>query len=148
MTTNAAIGYGTLFRRGNDDSPETFTPIGEVTDISGPNMKRDAIDATHSQSPNGFREFIGGLRDGGEIQVTMNLVAGAAAGDALKKLFDDFKNDSPIDYQIAFDNTAKTYWQAPMLITDLPPTAPMEGKMTMQVTLKVAGEPTLADGWT
>lgn len=146
--TQGAIGYGVLVYRENDSTPSAFDDlIGEIKEVGGPNMKRDTVDATHSRSSNRFREFLSGLRDGGEVTCTVALVPGAQATDAYKKLLDDFKNDSPVNYQIKFPNTAKTYWQAAMFLTDMPNTMPMDGEMTMALTFKVTGEPTLGDGW-
>ena len=45
-----------------------YVTMGDVRSLSGPSMTRAAIDNTHSTSPAGWREFIGGLRDGGEVE--------------------------------------------------------------------------------
>ena len=146
--TQGAIGYGVLLYRESADSPSVFNDlIGEVKEVGGPNMKRDTVDATHSQSSNRFREFISGLRDGGEVTCTVALVPGAQDSDAYKKLLDDLKNDNAVNYQIKFPNTAKTFWQAAMFLTALPNTMPMDGEMTQALTFKITGEPTLDDGW-
>ena len=146
--TQGSIGYGVLLYRESADSPTVFNDlIGEVKEVGGPNMKRDTVDATHSQSTNRFREFLSGLRDGGEVTCTVALVPGAQATDAYQKLVDDFKNDTPVNYQVKFPNVAKTYWQVSAFLTDLPNTMPMDGEMTMALTFKVTGEPTLDDGW-
>ena len=149
MTATAgAIGYGVLLQRGDDASPETFTTIGEVKEVGGPNFKRDTVDATHSQSDSRFREFLSGLRDGGEVTCTVALVPSADTAAAYKKLYDDFKSDVYVDYRITFPNTAKTYWLFGAFLTDMPNAMPMDGEMTMALTFKITGVPILADGWT
>ena len=45
------------------------TTISEVTSISAPNLTADTIDVTTHGSTGRYREFIQGLRDGGEITI-------------------------------------------------------------------------------
>ena len=98
MATNAAIGHGTLWKRGNGASPtEAFATVAEVTAISGPGISRDTIDATHMESPDRFREFVGGLRDGGEVTVTLNL---NAKGTAFTNALTDINANAPTNYEM------------------------------------------------
>jgi len=71
MATVARIGYGS--------SLAFSTFAGEITSI-GISSERDQLDVTHMDSPsdsggNGFREFIGGLRDPGELTTELNFDA-------------------------------------------------------------------------
>jgi predicted secreted protein len=144
--TQGKIGYGVLMYR--ESTSDVFDDlIGEVKEVGGPNMTRDTVDATHSQSDNRFREFLSALRDGGEVTVTVALVPGAGNTDDHKKLYDDFKNDEAVRYQINWPNTAKTYFRFDAFLTALPHSMPMADEMTQELTFKVTGEPTLADGW-
>ena len=79
MTTNARIGYGTLFQTGNGAVPEVFTTLAEVTNITPPKMSRDTVDATHEESPGAWREFIAGLKDGGDVSLDLNFIPGGTA---------------------------------------------------------------------
>jgi len=80
--TAARIGLGTLVQMGQNDalplaSPpvlESFKNVGEVTNAIKSGAKADTVDATNQQSIDGYREFIGGLRDAGEIQVDGNWI--------------------------------------------------------------------------
>ena len=138
MPTQAAIGHGVLFRIGNAGSPEVFTAVAEVTSVKPPNMARDAIDATHSESPEGWREFIGGLKDGGEVSLELNFVPGAATTALLMAEL----AAAPGNKQIVFPGGQIMSFVA--LCTALEPDAPVDGKMTASVTYKVSGKPTLA----
>lgn len=146
--TQGSIGYGVMFRRGNEASPEVFSIVGEVKDVNGPDMKRETVDATHSQSPGRWREFISGLRDGGEVSVTVALIPSAGATSQHKKFVNDFENDNAVAYQVTFPNTAKTFWSFNAFQTALPHAMPFDGEMTHVLTFKITGPPTLADGWT
>ena len=70
--------YGTIFTLG---STGTTGIIGNLTNISGPGITADTIDVTSHDSTGGYRQFIAGLIDGGEISLEGNLVT-AAAGNA------------------------------------------------------------------
>ncbi|MCI0687121.1 MAG: hypothetical protein L0Y54_07800, partial [Sporichthyaceae bacterium] len=64
--------FGTVLKRGDGGSPENFTAIGRSTSISGPGLSRETLDVTAHDSPDQWREFQGGLRDGGELTVDIN----------------------------------------------------------------------------
>src|SRR5688572_5498266 len=92
MTTSARIGHGTLFQTGEvGNSPITFTTLGEVISITPPNISRDSIDASHTQSPDQWREFIAGMKDGGEMAVEMNAIS---AGSDLQTLQTELQQEA------------------------------------------------------
>src|SRR5262245_32294807 len=90
--TRALIGYGTILQFGDGNSPEAFTSVAEVTNITGPNLSRDIPDATHMQSPDGYKEFINGMKDGGEVVAELNFVpfdTTQNASTGIRSLFED-----------------------------------------------------------
>lgn len=74
--SQATIGLGTTFSYLVATTP---TLIGEAVSITPPNPTRETVDVTHLASPNGTREFLGTLRDGGEVEVTFNFTDAAYA---------------------------------------------------------------------
>jgi hypothetical protein len=72
--TEAQIGYGTLLQLGGG-SPETFTTIAEIKEIGGFGFTRGLLEATHMESPNGYKEYVSDLKDGDTITGRANLVA-------------------------------------------------------------------------
>src|SRR3546814_10372592 len=78
MTTEAKIGHGVHLARGDGASPQVFTNVAELIDLSTPSMTKDQVEATHTDSTDGFREFIPGPTDGGEFSATMNFIPGNA----------------------------------------------------------------------
>lgn len=138
MTTQAKIGYGVAFKIGNGAVPELFTTVAEVTDIKPPNWSRDSVDATHNQSPDGHREFILGLADGGEVSFDVNFVPGSATTLLLMaEKVADMSNK-----QIIFPNGEIMTFRAGC--TGFEPTAPIDDKMAATVTYKVSGTVTLS----
>lgn len=142
MTATAAkIGYGVTFAIGNGDGPpETFgTALAELTNVVPPGLTRETVDATSHASANRVREFISGLRAGGDVTLDLNYVPGGTAWTALKAKYD---LDTPVNYKITFPNASTVIF--PGLITDLSPATPMADKMTLAVKIKPTGAPTWA----
>ena len=140
MATSAAIsGLGVTLKRGDGASSEAFAALAELVDIAGPNMSRDVIDVTnHDNNASGFREFLGGLKDGGEITLTVQFTY---AG--YNTAFTDFASDDTVNYQLVAPDTGETTWNLTALITSLNTTFPLNDKVTHEMTLKLSGQPTL-----
>jgi hypothetical protein len=78
MATEARIGWGGKVYVSTDSTEANLVQLGEVTDCTFPTDEVDEVEATHLQSPNKRREYISGLRDGGECTVNLNYVPGGA----------------------------------------------------------------------
>lgn len=65
--SEARTGFGAILGKGDGQSPENFIGIMGIRSISGPEISRDTHDVTTMDSAQGWREFIGGLKDGGEV---------------------------------------------------------------------------------
>src|SRR5687767_14592043 len=89
MSTQAKIGHGTLFQINSSpgNSPDQWDSIAEIVSVTPPSLSRDAIDATHSESPEKWREYIPGLRDGGEVTLEMNFIPGGLGTEAILATF-------------------------------------------------------------
>jgi predicted secreted protein len=135
--TTALLGFGVRLVR------NTTTDLGELIELSGPSLARDAVEASHALSTNRFREFISGLRDGGEVSATIALVPATAQSSPHQELMDDFNNNSAVAYRVIFPD-ANTYFTFSGLITALEHATPIDDRMTLAVTIKITGEPTLA----
>lgn len=138
--TAARIGHGITLAIANYDSPTTFVDLGEVLDMTGPNLTRDAVDATNMSSTSRHREYIGGLRDAGEITAELNYAPGSAGDDQLLLAYND---DDYWPIKITFHNSDT--WTANAFITAYEPSMPNEDKMTLSVTFKLTGVPTFTD---
>lgn len=132
--TQAMIGYNTLFQTGNDASPQTFTTLAEVTGITPPSIARDTVDATHMQSPDKWREFVMGLKDGGEVSVEMNYTKANMAA-----VMAEFDSDVIKDRRIVFPDGS--VWDFAAGCTGFEPEAPVDDKIVASATFKVSGKP-------
>lgn len=135
-------GFGTHFRRATTITPgTTYETIANVTNISGPGRKRETIDVTAHDSPDGWMEFIGGLKDGGEVQLDLNYDPTETTHD----LDDDFEDADPRNYRIVmFPGTIDEWtWQLKGVMTEVSDEFPYDDKMGRKVTIKVTGKPSL-----
>ena len=138
-------GFGTLLKIGDGATPtETFTTIAQVLNIGGPALSQDAIDVTHHSSTGGWREFVGGLLDGGEVTFDINYDPDAATHNATTGLINDMENRTKRNFQLVFPDTGPTTWSFTALVAGFEPSAPIDDKLAASVTLKVSGQPTLA----
>src|SRR5690349_24786399 len=136
-------GFGTLFQRATGAAPgTTYETIANVTNISGPERKRETIDVTAHDSPGGWMEFLGGLKDGGEISLDVNYDPAETTHD----LDDDFDDTEPRNYQIVIlpGTDDEWTWTIKGILTTLGDEFPYDDKMARSMTVKVTGKPTLA----
>lgn len=134
--TNAAIGYGTLFAVRTSTGPDVYTTVAEVNNVTPPGISRDAVDATHEESPNGYREFIAGMKDGGEVSIELNytLANATALLTALEAGLGAFKVTMP----------GGETWSFSAVPTNVQPEAPIDDKIALSATFKISGKPVLA----
>lgn len=137
MATQTKIGHGSKLEIFDVGSPGWFE-FAEIVSISGPSMTRDAVDATHSQSPGGWREFIPGLKDGGECTCEMNFVP---ANVTTAEILATFNSDSLISCRVSFPDSPATVWTFDAFITAFEPETPLEDKMAATVSFKISGKP-------
>lgn len=132
----------------SDDPTATIegNRIGEVTSISGPTTTVDTIDVT-SHDSGGWREFVAGLGDFGELRFDVNLHPAVAANNQME-LFDDMvaHTERYVTIEIPEDPnwdpaTAEYYFWAPGYIVGFEISAPFDGKLSASLTIKLSGVP-------
>ncbi len=133
--------FGTQFLRGDGGSPELYTMIANVTNISGPARTRETIDVTSHDSPDAWMEFLGGLKDGGEVGIEINY----DPTEPTHLLDDDFDDDVPRNYRIVIlpDTPDEHTWDFKAVLTELSDEFPYDDKMGRTMTVKVSGKPVL-----
>ncbi len=136
----AIAGVGTQFQRWNTSTNEWDT-IAQIKSISGPSKTRNFIDVTSLDSVGGYREFITGFRDAG--QITLNMLY---SRDGYELLNNDFENDTAQNYQIILPDAEKTSLSFEGLVTEMPLTIPTDDAITNDVTIKVTGTVSLESG--
>lgn len=122
------------------------TDVAELTSISGPSESMDPIDLTSHDSADAFKEFVAGLRDGGEISIEGNFIKTDADGQI--QMHTDFQAGTAKTWILkhpAWVDTSHEYPQvtASGLVIAFELSYPMDGKIGFTATIKVTGKPVL-----
>lgn len=128
MASAAISGVGAVFKR-------AAVALTEVNTINGFNKSRDTIDVTTLDSVGGYREFIGGFRDGGEVVLDMNWTR--AGYDLLNT---DFETNASQSFTIVMPDTGNTEFAFDGWVTNITQTVPTDEKVSMSVTIKIDGQ--------
>lgn len=136
MSSSAISGVGTKFRRWDSVGSE-WVSIAEVNSIEGPNKTRGTIDVTSLDTAGGYREFIAGFRDPGQINLSMNY---SQAG--YEAMNDDFESNTRQNYQIVLPDGFTLEFEG--LVTEVPLTVTTDDKITMNAVIKISGSVSLS----
>lgn len=134
----------------------SYTDIGQVADISGPNISRGSIEvpADHDQDDN-YKTFFPGVADGGEVTFALNLdpTGGAASvhvGAVGTGLLGSFESVDPCtlpawQFQCPGMCGGTATWTFDGFVTAMNhDMGAVEGSMKADLTIKISGKPTLA----
>lgn len=126
--------YGAILKRGG-------TTIAAIKDITGPGLSLDTIDVTTHDSANAWREFIGGLKDGGEV--SMDIVWDP--DDTSQTNFrTDLASRAVTAWSITLTDATPTVISFNALVTEFEPSIALEDELAASVTLKITGAVTFA----
>ena len=117
------------------------TTVGGLTSISGVEITADTIDVTTLDSDGGYREFIGGFKDGGEVSADGYM---SDKGTDESTLIGMVGDEEAKECEIAFPNGAK--WEFDGVITGFSTNAELEDAISFSITIKVSGKPTFTAG--
>lgn len=133
--SSAIVAYGTTLTRGG-------TVVAELNGISPPKLALETQDVTHLTSDNSYREYIGTVLDGGDVNIGGNLLVGDAGQVGL---ITDMEAKTIQDFIITFPSTVTATWTFKALVTGFEVgELLLDGKVSFTATLKVSGKPTLA----
>ncbi len=129
----ASSGFGAVFAY--ESAASVFTALAEVLSVTPPAIAVETIEVTHMGSDDGFREYIAGLKDGGEVTVNMNYVEASAT--LLQTLvlagIETFRITFPGSSTYTFSGIPTAFTFDDVVIDD---------KIAMSLTIKVSGKPT------
>lgn len=136
----AIAGVGTQFQRWNTNTNK-WESISQIKNISGPSKTRTQIDTTSLDTVGGYRTFISGFRDAGQLTFTMLFNR-----DGYELLNSDFENDTPQNYQVILPDEDTTSLSFEGLVNEVPLTIPTDEAVTVDVVIKITGPVTLESG--
>jgi predicted secreted protein len=116
--------------------------IAELTSIGGLSLSADTIDVTTLDSPTGYRDFMQGLKDGGEVSVEGFFNPDDTNGQIA--LYNSFDAGTMLAYSMIFPASLNNVeWDFNAIVTAIETEASLEDAVPFKATLKVSGKPAL-----
>ena len=140
--TSANWAYKSLFKIGDAATPEVFTTVAEVTEITALDMSRDDIEVTSHDSADGYKEFLPGMRDGGEVTIKANWIPADGTHDGSTGLLEQWDDDTTHNYELLLPDTT-TKWAFTGFLTGYKNDTPLEEQSTLECKIKLTGKPVL-----
>jgi predicted secreted protein len=138
-TPRAAIG--TLLQKEDTPGSGNYVTVALVGNIDGPNLKGDTIDVTNHDNVDMYKEFIVGLKEGGDVKFKLYF-------DPLElthqDVIDTFENRTVANWKIVLPVTAAPAWSFAAVVTAFDPKHDVNGALTADCTVKTSGRPVFA----
>ncbi len=138
------FGKGTLLQREDSPASGTYTTVAQVKSISGPTLESEEVDVTNHDSSGSFREFIGGLIDGGEITGELVFDPNDATHDGATGLFADLQARTVREWRIRIPTTPTVDIIFDGFVKAFPMSFPFDAAITANFTIRVTGAPTMS----
>jgi predicted secreted protein len=133
--------FGTMLKIGD---ASTGVEVANVTSIEGPGLSTETIDVTAHDSAGDTREEVPTFKSGGEVTLRINYDPAETthknAAGGLLKLWSD---KTLSEFTIVYPTTPATNVEFSGYVTAFAPSAPFDGKIEANVTIKVAGAVTM-----
>ena len=134
-------GYGSTLKIGDGASPEVFTAIAELTNVSWGGASQDSIDTSHTASTNKTRTFIPGMKDMGEFSIEFNFLPDDTSQGETAGLLKALKDDTTVrNWQVVWSDTGAMVYSFAGFVTAFEAGASYDDKGTGSATIKVSGE--------
>lgn len=150
-TNEAYIGYGSHLYRGASGPPTTAAPddvyaaaMAGITEVGTLKLQRALLDATTTESPNGFTESRKSMKDVAPIQVEAHFLPSDSDHNFATGLGADWSSDDARNFKwVLSDGTATAiYFAAQVFEMEILP--PLKDLVRLKFSLKITGPVTLA----
>jgi len=134
---------GTHLQIESSTTPGTYISVALVGPLAGPSLSRDTIDVTNQDNQSGYKEFIGSLKDGGEVTLTLFWNTNAVGQFQPDGLYAAFEDGLEHNFQIVLP-AADFSWKFAGVVSKMAWKYDPNAAQTCDTTIKVSGKPTLA----
>jgi hypothetical protein len=141
----AQPAFGTLLQLGQlNTSPETYTSIANIGDLSGPDLTIEDADVTSHTQGFPWHVFVPCLIMPGQITfplffIPYNIV-GDSGGGSPGGLIDVAVGRQMRNWRVQFPDQDLSAWYFTAFISKYSMKAPVKGVLTMETTLKLSGQ--------
>lgn len=141
-----AIGSKLSVDTSATSTPE-WTQIANLTSIGEIGLESDEIDVTTLDSTGDFKEFIGGAKDGGTIDLEGNIVTDAGLTQLYTLANSRDIKTFKIEYPLKSGETNPAYWTVTGYIASCKDgEKTVDGLLTFSAGIRVSGAPTFTAG--
>ena len=138
MAKSRSVGTKLLIapKTGNTD-----VAVGGLKSISGIDVNADEVEVTDMGNTDGYREYLPGFKDGGEVPVSGYM---DGEDDGQDRMYELLESGDVVDCKIQFPAKIGKTWSFKAGVTKFTTSADVDDAITFEATLKVSGKPTLA----
>lgn len=116
--------------------------VGSLTSINAPELTAETTDVTALDNQDGYKEFLGGFKDGGEVAVE-GFMDGTDEGQ--QTMHDAFEGQEAHACKIVFPEAIGKTWRFNGVISKFKSgDASLTDALKFSASVKVSGKPTLA----
>lgn len=119
----------------------TKVEVGGLKSVSGIDASADEVEVTDMGNTDGYREYLPGFKDGGEVTVS-GYMDGEDEGQT--RMYELLESGDVVDSEIVFPAKIGKTWSFKAGVTKFTTAADVDDAITFDATLKVSGKPTLA----
>lgn len=113
----------------------------EQVNLTGISQSVDTVEVTNHDSDDSFKEYVAGLRDGGELTIDANFIAGDTYGQIA--FHTDMQAGTKRDCFLVMPMAIGDALSFSAIAKGFEPSFPADGKFGVTGTIKVTGKPTL-----
>jgi hypothetical protein len=138
----ATKGHSVIMEYGNQathGASTVWTTMGNITDITPPNVEADDIETSHMLSPEQFKTFMAGWADGGEVELTIQYEKAKNA-----ELYSLFRQDKGFRLMFADPAPSGSKWNFSGYIKAFGNEVDREDIISADITVKISGKPDFA----
>lgn len=117
------------------------TAVGGLTSIGGVEVSAETTDVTALDNTTGYKEYLGGFKDGGEVPLEGFLDGEDAGQDAMYAAMED---QAVHQFSVVFPAAIGKTWSFPGVVTKFATSAALNDGIKYSASVKVTGKPTLA----
>jgi len=138
--SDAVVSLGTFFEI---DIAQTgdWLVVAEVKTIGGPSTDKQIHDVTHLLSPNYWREFLGGLKDSGNLTLNVNWITTDASHEVVWDAFDKLPTagdpQAKQNFRLTYSTGEAQEFEG--YVQNISPNADREAPYEATITVKITG---------
>jgi hypothetical protein len=146
MATQAIASHGTLLKIGDGATPEVFTTVAEVGDITLPNFGNEKEDVTVQTTPGRKRDYKVTLQKDATVEFPINWDPADATHDSATGLKSFADSGEQNNFQCVLPDDAETTYTFAAIVEDFQPEAPVNGILRANIVLGICGDIVESEG--